>query len=214
MNRFGRARIGRVGRIALLVSAAWFALAWTAARALIVGSDMEHADALVVLSGSSVYGERARYAAELFRQGRAPKIILTSDGQQGGWSQSEQRNPFFVERAREELRRAGVPPERIEIVPRTVMSTYDEALALREYATGQGTKALLVVTSGYHSRRARWSLRRVFEETGIGVGMAPVKAGEETPSPVAWWLEPDGWRMVAGEYVKLVYYRWHYDDAR
>ena len=209
-----RGRIGRtghIGRMALLSLAVWFVVAWAAARALIVGSEVEHADALVVLSGSSVYRERARYAAELFRQGRAPKIILTSDGQQGGWSQSEQRNPFFVERAQEELRRAGVPPERIEVVPRPVMSTYDEAVALREYATGQGMKALLVVTSGYHSRRALWSLRRVFAASGIGIGVAPVSAGEETPAPVAWWLEPDGWRMVAGEYVKLVYYRWHYD---
>lgn len=200
----------RIGRVVLLSLAVWCVVAWVAARGLIVGSDMERADALVVLSGSSVYRERARHAAELFREGRAPKIILTSDGQQGGWSQSEQRNPFFVERAHAELRRAGVPPERIEVVPRPVMSTYDEAVALREYATEQGVRSLLVVTSGYHSRRARWSLRRVFAESGVRVGVAPVAAGEETPAHVAWWLQPDGWRMVAGEYVKLVYYRWHY----
>jgi uncharacterized SAM-binding protein YcdF (DUF218 family) len=192
--------------------AVWSVFAWGAARALIVKDGVTRADALVVLSGSSVYRERARRAARLFHEGAASKIILTSDGQQGGWSQTEQRNPFFVERAAAELERAGVPRERVEMVPQTVTSTYTEALVLKDYATRHGITSLLVVTSGYHSRRARWSLRRVFKESGVAVGVEPVAPGDETASPVAWWLQPDGWRMVVSEYVKLIYYKWHYDD--
>ena len=32
------------------------------------------------------------------------------------------------------------------------------------------------------------------------------------PAPrfATWWLYPSGWRQVAGEYVKLAYYRWRY----
>lgn len=202
----------RVARAAVVVLAVWFVVAWGAARALIVRDETERADALVVLSGSSTYRERTRRAAQLFREGRAPKIILTSDGMRGGWSQSEERNPLFVERAADELRRAGVASERIEVVPQTVTSTHDEAVALRDYATAQGMRTLLVVTSGYHSRRARWTLRRVFEGSGIAARVAAVEPGEETPSPVAWWLQGQGWPLVAGEYVKLVYYKLHYDD--
>ncbi|MDT7605003.1 MAG: hypothetical protein QOF61_3000, partial [Acidobacteriota bacterium] len=34
--------------------------------------------------------------------------------------------------------------------------------------------------------------------------------GGESPAPYGWWLTARGWREVAGEYVKLVYYWTHY----
>lgn len=188
----------------------WFALAWGGARALVVRESLERADALAVMSGSALYGERTRLAARLFREGRAPVVILTNDGLRGGWSQAEERNPFFVERAELELRRGGVPPESIEVVPGTVGGTYAETVALRDYAAARGLQSLLVVTSGYHSRRALWSLRRAFQGSGISVGLEPVEPGEETPAPTLWWLQPSGWPTVAGEYAKLLSYQWRY----
>jgi uncharacterized SAM-binding protein YcdF (DUF218 family) len=206
--------MGRARRAALLSSAAlllaWPALAWLAARALVVSAELPRADALVVLGGSSAYAERAAYAAQLFREGRAPRVVLCDDGERGGWSQAEQRNPFFVERAAEVLRREGVPAERIEKLPRPTSSTYEEALLLREYAAARGLRSLLVVTSAYHSRRARWTLTRVFRDSGIDVGLAAVSPGQQTPPPSSWWLNRAGWKMVAFEYVKLAYYRLRY----
>ncbi|HEY0385201.1 MAG TPA: YdcF family protein, partial [Pyrinomonadaceae bacterium] len=149
--------------IAAALVAAWSVLAWVAARALIVTSVMdEHADAIVVLSGSQAYVERTRRAAELFRAGRAAKIILTNDNQRGGWSVEEQRNTLFIERAATELKRAGVPEAAIELLPQTVSSTHEEALVLREYVEAHGLRSVLVVTSAYHSRRALWTWLRVF----------------------------------------------------
>ncbi|HEX8853676.1 MAG TPA: YdcF family protein, partial [Pyrinomonadaceae bacterium] len=173
-------------------------------------AELRQADALVVLGGSATYVERARRAAEAYREGRAPKILLTNDGQRGSWSSAEQRNPLFVERAVEELRRAGVPSEAIEILPRTVESTYEEAVLLREYADLHGTRSLIIVTSGYHSRRALWTARKIFRGSGVEVGLEPVAPGVETPAPSVWWLGARGWEMVAGEYVKAVYYWAHY----
>jgi uncharacterized SAM-binding protein YcdF (DUF218 family) len=192
-------------RAALLV-AAWSLCAWGAARALIVKSELARADTLVVLGGSSTYVERARWAAQLFKEGRAPKIILTNDNRQGGWSNAERRNPLFVERAVEELRRASVPAESIEVLPQAVSSTYEEALLLREHAAAHNLKSLLVVTSAYHSRRALWVMRRVLAGSGVEVGISPVAPGGQTPSPGVWWLRPRGWDAVAAEYPKLVYY--------
>ncbi|HJS23271.1 MAG TPA: hypothetical protein VJ751_02790, partial [Pyrinomonadaceae bacterium] len=79
----------------------WPVLAWVAARALIVSATLNSADAIVVMSGSSTYVERTQKAAELYRQGRAPLVLLTDDHTRGGWSSALQRNPFFVERATE-----------------------------------------------------------------------------------------------------------------
>ena len=68
-------------------------------------------------------------------------------------------------------------------------------------------RSLLVVTSAYHSRRALWTLSRVFAGTGIEIGLQSVETGEQTPAPATWWLHLRGWQMVGGEYVKNVYYR-------
>jgi uncharacterized SAM-binding protein YcdF (DUF218 family) len=192
---------------ALLV---WQSLAWSAARALIVRADLQRVDALAVLAGSSVYVERTRLAAQLYREGRAPVVLLTNDNERGGWSSAEQRNPYFVERAVNELTSAGVPRERIVVLPQPVASTYDEARELREYATANHLRALLVVTSAYHTRRAMWTLRRVFAGGAIEIGVVPVAPGAQTPAPALWWLHARGWQFVAGEYVKLVYYHFHY----
>lgn len=193
-------------RAALFALVAWCALSWAAARALVVREAPARADAVAVLGGSSVYVERARLAARLFAEGRAPKVLITDDGQRGGWSVAEQRNPLFVELAAGELRRDGVPPERIEVVG-VADNTFDEAARLREYAEGHGLRSLVVVTSGYHSRRALWTLRRVFDGSSIEVGVEPVEPGEQTPRPAFWWFYPLGWKLVAGEYVKMIYYR-------
>ncbi len=205
-----RRRAWSIVRVVAVSLAVWSLFAWCAALALITNAQIERADALVVLSGSANYIERARLAAELFKQGRAPKVVLTNDYQQSGWLSAEQRNPLFVERARMELERVGVPPERIEMLPQAVTSTYEEALLLREYATVHNLDSILIVTSAYHSRRSLWTFRHVFQGTDLDVGLQTVAPGEQTPHPAVWWLYARGWQMVTGEYMKLVYYRIYY----
>ncbi len=197
----------RIIKILLLVIVAWIIVAWLAARALVVSEPLAAADAIVVLSGSSAYVERTHKAAQLYREGRAPLVLLTNDRTRGGWSSAQQRNPFFVERATDELVKAGVPADRIRIVPGIADSTRDEALIIKDYAVTENFRTVLVVTSSYHSRRALRSLRQVFAGTTTTVGLEPTP-----PSPaVFWWLRPEGWRTVGVEFVKLVYYWFKYD---
>jgi len=188
----------------------WPLLAWALARFLVVRVDLPNAQTLVVLAGSSTYLERTHLAAELFKTGRARAVLLTNDATQGGWSNVEQRNPLFVERAIAELVAAGVPREVIEVMPHPVANTYDEARFLREYAVARKLSRLLVVTSAYHSRRALWTLQREFRGSGIELGLEPVAPGIQTPSAEFWWLHLRGWQSVPTEYAKLIYYRIHY----
>ncbi len=190
-----------------LVFGIWVPAAWLAARFLIVSTPLTRADAIVVMSGSSVYYERTERAAEYYRQGLANRVLLTNDNLRGEWSSAEQRNPFFWERARNNLLRLGVPEERLEVIGQPVTSTYEEAEALRDYAVAHQLHSLLVVTSAYHSRRALWTLERVFANTGIQLSLQSIETGEQTPAPLTWWLHVRGWRMVVGEYAKNVYYR-------
>ena len=200
----------RCGRIVLLLLLAWSILAWVAARALIVRSELPRADALVVLAGSSTYVERTHRAAQLFAAGVAAKIVLTNDNLPSGWSASRERNPLFVELAAEELKRHGVPTEKIEIVPGAVTSTYDEMTRVREYSVAHSLRSILVVTSAYHSRRAWWTLRHVFRGSNVTIGLETAAPGQQSPRPATWWWHRIGWQMVPLEYVKMVYYWMRY----
>lgn len=203
-------RISRWGCVVLLTVVTGPLMAWVAAEALIVRSELTHADALVVLGGSSTYLERTHRAAQLFHEGRAPRIILTNDNSRSGWSAEEERNPLFVERAYAELTRLGVPLGKIEVVPGQVSTTYDEAVRVHQYAHERGLQSILVVTSAYQSRRALWTFRRVFKGSNIAIGLDPVAPGEQSPSSTTWWRYRLGWKLVPGEYGKMIYYRIRY----
>ncbi len=193
-------------RIVLCCLLLWLLAAWTGARLLITEAPLEKADAIVVLGGSASYEERSRFAAELLLAGRAPRVLLTNDNTRGPWSSSEQRNPFFYERALASLKSAGVAESRIEVLPQPVTSTYEEALLVRQYAIEHKLGSVLIVTSAYHSRRALWTFSRVFRDTGIAIGLVNVQTGTDSPSPATWWLSGRGWRLVPTEYVKMIYY--------
>jgi uncharacterized SAM-binding protein YcdF (DUF218 family) len=192
----------------LLFLLIWIFLAPFLAENLIVEKTLERADAIFVLGGGSTYLERTNKAAELYKNGRAAKIFLTNDGAQGGWNQGLGRNPYFVERAQWELAKQGVPAEAIEILPVIVESTHDEAVVLQKTAKEQNLKSVLLVTSGYHTRRTLWTFEKVFRDNNdsIQIGIESPPAGWQTPTPAYWWLSPRGWSFVAGEYLKIVYY--------
>lgn len=203
----GATHPARIGLFALAVCLSLIALA---PYGLIARSKLAHADAIVMLSGSSVYIERAEWAASLRREGCAPVIVLTNDGQSAGWDETRQRNPSFAERAADELQRQGVPSNSIEIIPQVVKGTHDEALRVREYAQRRGLRSLQFVTSAYHTRRAGWTIRRVFANSGIEVAVDAPPAGQQSPSPPLWWASNIGWKSVPFEYLKFIYYRLRY----
>ncbi len=209
VSRRARNRLWRRLTVAFLLAVLCWLAAWFGARWLIVSVPLEHADVIVVLSGSSAFVERTQLAAQLYAAGRAKKILLTNDNQQGGWLSAEQRNPFFYERARWELQRGGVPESNIEVIGSPVHSTEDEAIALSKYAEANRVRSVLIVTSPYHSRRALRTFRRVLADSGITLGLA-VATGGQTPQPATWWLSRRGWQLVPTEYVKMVYYWLYY----
>lgn len=173
---------------------------------LIVSSPLEHADAIVVMSGASNFVERTHVAAQLYSEGKSDKVLLTNDNLKGGWLSSEQRNPFFYEQATWELERLGVPDSKIEVLLPIVSSTQEEALAVRDYVeSSTRIRSLLIVTSAYHSRRALRTFQRVLGDR-VKVGLVSAPPGWQTPGAASWWLSARGWRAVPNEYLKMVYY--------
>src|SRR5688572_30927688 len=76
----------RIFKIVVLLILVWVIAAAFAPRLLVVSEPLASADAIVVLSGSSAYVERTHKAAQLYREGRAPLVLLTDDHTRGGWS--------------------------------------------------------------------------------------------------------------------------------
>ena len=205
MLKWNRLTWRRVFVAFFLLAGLWL-VSWLGARWLIVRAPLERADAIVVLSGSATLSERVQHAARLYAEKRAAKILLTTDNTQGGWSSAQQRNPYFYEIAISRLNRLGVPSESIEVVGPPVTSTWEEGIALRDYAKAHNLRSLLIVTSSYHSRRALFTFRHFFADAGAQVGIDPVETGIQTPPPATWWLHIRGWQLVLVEYLKLIYY--------
>ncbi|HEY6247760.1 MAG TPA: YdcF family protein [Pyrinomonadaceae bacterium] len=210
-RRVAQKNCTRAASLKLVVGAAsalllWL-VAWIAAKLLIVSVPLNRADAIIVLSGSSTYVERTHLAAQLYNSHIADRIILTNDNLRSGWLSSQQRNPYFYERARWELERLGVPEASIEVVTTPVAGTGDEALVVRDFVASRNIHSILVVTSGYHSRRALWTFHQVLFTSNVVIGMQAAPPGWQTPKPQIWFLSLRGWQLVPMEYVKIMYYR-------
>jgi uncharacterized SAM-binding protein YcdF (DUF218 family) len=201
-------RVIPVAAILTAVSAAWALTATFLAERLIVSVPLDRADAILVVAGSAAYRERTRTAARLYGNAISRKILLTHDGERAGWSKQEQRNPPFFELAKRELTTHGVPDEAIEVFPQKMSGTIMEARVLAKEASERRWKSLLIVTSAHHTRRALWTFERVFAAKRVEttIGIVPAMSPQHAYPVATWWFTGDGWRDVAGEYVKSLYY--------
>jgi uncharacterized SAM-binding protein YcdF (DUF218 family) len=134
---------------------------------------LRYSDAIILLAGD--YKERVPTAVELYKKGYSKKIILTNDGVGGGWSDKYNRNLTVIEWTEEDLVKLGVSRENIVKLPFYKSGTiYDSMIAVR-YARLNNFKRMIVVTSGYHARRALWCFRLSSEENPIEILMIPAE---------------------------------------
>lgn len=132
------------------------------------------ADALVLLAGD--YDERVPAAAVLFRGGYAPRILLTNDGVISGWSTPFNRNLSQTEWAAEALVKAGVPRERLLILPYYKSGTIFDAVAVQKYAQEHDLTRFILVTSDYHAGRTLWTFKTVFSDSPAEFRVYPAKS--------------------------------------
>ncbi len=196
-------------KIAIILAALvilWIALAPSLASRLVVERKLEQADVILVLSGSAAYKQRTKKAAELYKQGVAPRILITNDGERAGWSTTDQRNPPFVELERRELIANGVLPDAITVLPGEVAGTDQEAKELANEIDERPFGSVVLVTSPYHTRRALWTFEKFLKGKGVAIGIEHAEHGEHYPKPSTWWMSKTGWQLVGGEYVKSIAY--------
>src|SRR5687768_14311295 len=156
-----------------------------AGRFLVVEEPLQPADALVVLGGS--WADRWLEAAELYRERLAPAILLSPgiiEPAEGRLRAMGISFPARTDLVRDALVQMKIPAAAISTFPQSVDNTADEALRAREAAERNGWKSLIVVTSKYHTRRARFAFERELRGSGIVVQVRGSRFDE---------IQPDGW---------------------
>lgn len=160
----------------------------------------EKADAIVVLSGSFF---RSYYAAELYKQGLAPAVLVSvayRDRQQQLLMRVGIPFPKEQDVHTAILTKKGVPAEAISLFGSSNLSTVQEALELRKLFSGTG-KRLLVVTSGYHVRRTTKILNDICTDCNFLVIGSPYE-----PLYQNWWTDRESAISVVMESVKWLFY--------
>ena len=190
-------RLRRGLGIALLVAAlpaVW--LVRHAGTALIIDEEIDRPDAIVSLASHE--WERLPDTALLAQRAPEARVLLTQPIKVNAFNCHDCANRV------DRLVAAGVARERIDLLPRKVYRTLDEAQAVREWAAEQGIRSIVVVTSPYHTSRALACFRHVLLGTGIAVGIHP--AGGSPAEPRRWWRhEYDRW-YVSYEWRARLFY--------
>lgn len=184
------------------LSAAALIFAWNAARWLNNPDPTAKADVIVVLAGRY---ERSMHAADLYRQGYAPRVALSEAVPDASGAKLEAlgiRLPSPVEVQRRILTAKGVPEAAIEMLPGQSLSTVDEAAKIAA-RYGRAGARLLVVTSPSHVRRARMIVAGALK--GKGVTLLVCSTPEEFPD--AWWRSQDAARDVLLEWAKIAFWK-------
>jgi uncharacterized SAM-binding protein YcdF (DUF218 family) len=145
-------------------------------RQYVPDAELPKAEAIVVLGGAirpqfpprpwvevTEAGDRPLYAAQLYRQGKAPLVILSGGriSWQGGGPPESADMAKVVEAM-------GVPATAILQDP-TSLNTHENAVNVKKILTERNIKQVLLVTSATHMPRSM----QIFKKQGINVIAAP-----------------------------------------
>jgi uncharacterized SAM-binding protein YcdF (DUF218 family) len=168
-----------------------------AGESWVVEDSLQPADALLVLSDDNFFADRATRASELYRQKLAPVIVASG--------RRIRPTAGIAELMEHDLTERGVPKEQILRFPQDGDNTREEAYALAGFAAAHGWNSVIVVTSNYHTRRARYIFERVFPPT-ISVRVASARDGDFDVEH--WWENRKSLKLFTRELAGMLVAIW------
>ena len=176
------------------------------ADVLIVSDNLQPADVIVLLN--SEVNTRPFRTSQLFKQGLAPVILIARSESTPTVDLGLLPNDTDISVA--VMEKLGVPADKIIILPFPggVTSTFDEAAALHQYVLTHQVRTFLLVTSAFHTRRAKWIFER--ELAGMPVKLEMVAVPYQGFDQTNWWKNETGLITLNNEYIKLFYYFFKY----
>ena len=154
-------------------------------------------DVIIVLGDDNYTGDRAFHAADLYRSGLAPQVVAS-----GRLLRPYAGAAEMIER---DLVSYGVPESSVVKFAHRAENTREEAEALAGFVSSHGWKRVLVVTSDYHARRARFIFGRVFPAS-VSVRISAAHDSEFDAS--RWWETRMGVKLFMSELLGYIVARW------
>lgn len=149
------------------------------------------ADAIVVLSGGDTTA-RTDAGIALYENGWAPRIIFSGAAQ-------DETGPSNAAAMKTHALEDGVPATAIG-VEEASRTTQENAKNTETLLESEGLKRAILVTSGYHQRRALIEFERL--TNGVTILNYPLKTDSDWS--FWWWVTPKGWWLAGGEMVKII----------
>ena len=184
------------GLLALALVAAVTHSLWLPALggALIRDDGPAKADIAVVLGGDQ-WGNRILRGAEMVREGYVP-LVLVSGPPFYGTSESDLAIAFAV--------RHGNPPQWFVSFPIHALSTQEEAATILAELMRRNVHSFLLVTSDYHTARARRIYRAAIRRSGVPLEMRVVSAPDRYFRRDSWWKDREGRKTAFYEWIKTL----------
>jgi uncharacterized SAM-binding protein YcdF (DUF218 family) len=168
-----------------------------AGESWIVEDALDRADAIIVLSDDNFYADRATRAADLYRHNMAQVVVASG----------RKLRPYagIAELMEHDLIERGVPKEKIVRVAHNAENTREEAQALVQQALEHKWRSVIVVTSNYHTRRARYIFQRVFPAQ-FQVRVTGAHDGDFDPEH--WWQTRQSLKELTREFAGMIVAMW------
>jgi len=168
------------------------------------------ADAVVVLNTGIEYYPRLIQAAALYRQKKAEYIVINGNRKTDVLRDLEARGfktccPWYSDFV-SILSMFGVPDDKI--IPISIEDAYDtvsEAEAVGRELIERKWTMVIITTSKYHTRRAKFIWRKMFDDQ---LTIYMVSAKTDPYDPHNWWRDGRQIRWVLAEYGAWIYYWW------
>jgi uncharacterized SAM-binding protein YcdF (DUF218 family) len=164
-----------------------------------------HADALVLLMGN--FTDRVLQTADLYESGIADRVIIVEESM-GGYQGLIDRGVKIIShtsQAVSSLVALGVPADSIIVIPGDARSTFDEAVIVRNYLSGnREIDTIVLVSSPYHLRRASMLFEKAFRVAGLPVFTGTSGSGNYTGfNTDRWWRSKEDIQHVLTEVIKM-----------
>ena len=174
-----------------------FPLLRAAGNFWVVDEKPQASDAIVILGDDDYGADRAARAAELFKAGLAPEVLASG----------RFLRPYasIAELERHDLADRGVSAGSIILLAHHAQNTREEALAIGQFVFSHGWKRIIVVTSNYHSRRARYICERAFP---AGTSLRVIAARDSQYDPDHWWQSRGSVKIFFNELGGMVVAFW------